>query len=102
MLGNTFLDYLGVTLGISAPVTQTTSTERQLLTNYLPGKKAIVEVGVFEGFTTRELADASDTDATVYGIDPFFTGLQADWARPGDSQSRRLATEIISREGRSD
>jgi predicted O-methyltransferase YrrM len=80
MLGKTFLHYLGVALGISRPVTQTSHTERQLLTNYLPGKKTIVEVGVFEGFTTRELADASDSDATVYGVDPFFTGrLGACW-----------------------
>ena len=74
MLGKTFLHYLGVALGICTPVTRTSHTERQLLTTYLPGKKAIVEVGVFEGFTTRELADASDTEATVYGIDPFFRG----------------------------
>jgi predicted O-methyltransferase YrrM len=80
MLGNTFLHYLRVALGISSPVTQTSHRERQLLAAYLAGKSTIVEVGVFEGFTTRELADASDADATVYGVDPFFRGrLGACW-----------------------
>jgi predicted O-methyltransferase YrrM len=74
VIGRTFIHYLGVLLGSRIPQTQTTEAERDLLKAHLPGRKRIVEVGVFEGFTTRMLADCSDPDATVYGVDPFFSG----------------------------
>jgi predicted O-methyltransferase YrrM len=69
-----------VKIGVRLPQTQTTENERMLLCKQLPGRKRVVEVGVFEGFTTRVLADASDPDATVYGVDPFLTGrLGISW-----------------------
>ncbi len=80
MIGKTFIHYLAVSAGISLAQTQTSSDERNLLKKYLPGRKRIVEVGVYEGFTTRALADASDHDAVVYGVDPFFAGrLGISW-----------------------
>lgn len=74
MIGRVFFHYAAVMCGIDEPQTQTTQAERDLLTRYLPGRKRIVEIGVFEGFTTRVLADHADSDATIYGVDPFFTG----------------------------
>jgi len=80
LIGKTFLHFLAVSAGISLPQTQTSADERNLLKKYLPGRKRIVEVGVYEGFTTRVLAEASDHDAVVYGVDPFFAGrLGISW-----------------------
>ncbi len=74
MFGKTFMHYIAVALGSELPQTQTTAAERDLLIQYLPGRKTIVEIGVYEGFTTRLLADAADPNATIYGVDPFFKG----------------------------
>jgi predicted O-methyltransferase YrrM len=74
-----------VAVGLDEPRTQTTSAERELLASFLPGAKRIVEIGVFEGRTTRMLAERADADAVVYGIDPFFTG------RIGISWGERIA-----------
>lgn len=80
MRGKTFLHYLRVLCAMDMPQTQTSDTERDLLKKYLPGMKRIVEIGVFEGFTTRMLAESSDPDATIYGVDPFFRGrLSVSW-----------------------
>jgi len=80
MIGRTALHYLAVIFGVSAPQTQTTQAEREMLCKFIPGRKHIVEVGVFEGFTTRLLATAADADAVVYGVDPFFSGrLGISW-----------------------
>lgn len=80
MIGRTFAHYVAVSIGLGSPHTQTTEAERELLSKQLPGRKRIVEVGVYEGFTTRVLADASDPDATIFGVDPFFSGkLGISW-----------------------
>jgi predicted O-methyltransferase YrrM len=42
--------------------------------SFLPGAESAVEIGVFEGFTTRMLAERADADSIVYGVDPFFAG----------------------------
>ena len=72
MIGKTLRHYLGVLRGAELPQTQTSCAERDLLGEYLSGKKSIVEIGVFEGLTSRVLAAASDSDAIIYGVDPFF------------------------------
>lgn len=65
---------LRVFAGLEAPHTQTSRMEREVLLRQLPGKKTIVEIGVYEGSTTALLAEKADLDSTVYGIDPFFPG----------------------------
>lgn len=76
------MHFLRVLAGIDEPATQTTQAERDVLISFLPGAKRVVEIGVFEGFTTRLLAEHSDADAVVYGIDPFFCGrLGISWGR---------------------
>lgn len=82
------MHYAGVLLGLEQPQTQTTEAERSLLCEHVPEKKVLVEVGVFEGFTTRLLAEAADHDAIVYGVDPFFAG------RIGISWGLRIATAV--------
>lgn len=80
MIGKTALHYFGVLFGSEQPHTQTSEAERAVLRKYLRGMKRVVEIGVFEGFTTRVLAESSDDDAVVYGIDPFFPGrLGISW-----------------------
>lgn len=80
MIGRTFAHYLAVLAGRALPRTQTTPAERDLLAQLLPGRRHVVEIGVFEGFTTRILAERSDPAAKVYGVDPFFTGrLGVSW-----------------------
>lgn len=80
MIGRSAMHYARVVLGLDQPQTQTTPAERDVLASFLPGAKRIVEIGVFEGFTTRMLAERADSDAVIYGIDPFFSGrLGISW-----------------------
>jgi predicted O-methyltransferase YrrM len=80
MIGRTFFHYIGVICGLDKPETQTTEAERAMLRVHVAGCSRIVEIGVFEGFTTRMLAEASDDDAVVFGVDPFYAGrLGTSW-----------------------
>lgn len=74
MIGRTFAHYVSVMCGVGSPQTQTTEAERELLKVHVRGRKRVVEIGVFEGFTTRILAEACDPDSVIYGVDPFFKG----------------------------
>jgi predicted O-methyltransferase YrrM len=74
MIGRSIIHYILFLAGFDEPKTQTTEAERELLCSFLLGKKHVVEIGVFEGYTTRILAEQSDVDAMIYGIDPFFPG----------------------------
>lgn len=80
MTGKSLLHYIRVIFGFDEPETQTTLAERECLASFLQGAKRIVEIGVFEGRTTRVLAERADVDAVVYGVDPFFSGrLGISW-----------------------
>ena len=59
-------------LHIKSAMSQTTESERACLSRYASGKIKLVEVGVFQGVTTRVLRKAMDPSATLFGIDPFF------------------------------
>jgi predicted O-methyltransferase YrrM len=74
VFGSTALRFFAIFFGAVQPDTQTTEAERILLKKHLVGKKKIVEIGVFEGFTTRVLTESADADAKIWGVDPFFTG----------------------------
>ncbi len=74
LIGHSFFHYVRVLAGLDLPQTQTTQAERELLASFLSGAKRIVEIGVFEGYTTRILAERADADAVIYGIDPFLAG----------------------------
>lgn len=91
MIGKSALHYARVVAGLDEPQTQTTEPERDLLATFLPGAKRIVEIGVFEGRTTRMLAERADADAVIYGIDPFFSG------RLGISWGERIARSYNGR-----
>lgn len=74
MIGSTALRFLAISIGTAKPMTQTTEAERALLKRHVAGKKNLVEIGVFEGFTTRVLTENADLDAKIWGVDPFFPG----------------------------
>lgn len=66
--------YLRYRLGLDEAVTQTTADERALLKELVPGRKVIVELGVYEGVGSKTLRSAMDPDAELYCIDPFPIG----------------------------
>jgi predicted O-methyltransferase YrrM len=59
-------------LRIRAAISQTTEEERICLSKYATGKKNLVEVGVFQGVTTRVLRKAMANEGLLWCIDPFF------------------------------
>ena len=74
MKGNNLVHCALHLLGVHKATTQTTSNEQRAMRKYLKGAKLIGEIGVFEGYNTREFAKNSPKDARVYAIDPFFKG----------------------------
>lgn len=94
MIGRSVVHYARVVIGLDQPNTQTTLAERDVLVSFLPGAKRIVEIGVFEGFTTHVLAESADSDAIIYGIDPFFSGrLGISW---GERIARRYNGKALA------
>jgi hypothetical protein len=67
-LFNFLLQYVG----IKPAITQTSPAERECLSRYAAGKTKLVEVGVFQGVTTRVLRQAMDPHGILFGIDPFY------------------------------
>jgi predicted O-methyltransferase YrrM len=62
-------------LGLLAPATQTTATERACLAKSAAGKRHLVEIGVFHGVTTLELRRAMHTSAVLWAVDPYPIGM---------------------------
>jgi predicted O-methyltransferase YrrM len=54
--------------------TQTTEGERSCLAEIAHGKRRAVEIGVYEGVSTRIIADAMDSLGVLYAVDPFLGG----------------------------
>ena len=73
-IGHTFAHAAKYFLGRDEPHTQTTTRERASLAKHVLGKRRIVEIGVYEGVTTRTLADTLGRDAVLYAVDPFGGG----------------------------
>ncbi|HEY6804114.1 MAG TPA: class I SAM-dependent methyltransferase [Pyrinomonadaceae bacterium] len=69
---NTLSHTIKFFFGLEAPASQVTSKESEVLLKYLPARGVVVELGCFEGSTTALLA--TNTEATLYSIDPFFSG----------------------------
>jgi predicted O-methyltransferase YrrM len=73
-LATNALHYLRYRAGLDQARTQTTEAERALLSEVAAGRKVIVELGVFEGVSSRILRAAMDRDAMLYCVDPFPAG----------------------------
>ena len=72
--GAAFLHYVLYRVGLHRPESQTTEKERQVIADFAASKLHAVEIGVFEGLTTRLIAEKLADDGTLYAIDPFFSG----------------------------
>ena len=65
------LHYMLYRLGLDEARTQTTPAERALLRELAAGARTIVEIGAFEGASTRAMREAMPWDAHLYAVDPF-------------------------------
>ncbi len=88
------LHYLRWALGLAQAHTQTTAAERACLARHADGRRALVEIGVFEGVTTRLLRGVMADDGVLYAVDPFPTG------RLGVSLHERIARHEVSQSAR--
>ena len=52
----------------------TSEEERAMLRRYAEGRTRAVEIGVYEGVNTRNIAEVMDPKGVVYGVDPFPKG----------------------------
>lgn len=82
MVGGAALHWLKYSLGMDSAHTQTSEAERQLLARYATKSRALLEIGVYEGVTTRALAEAMPETAELFAVDLFFKGrLGMCWAK---------------------
>src|SRR5215471_8124134 len=95
--------YVRYRMGRDVATTQTTEAERKLLAELAPGKKVIVEIGVFEGASSLLLREAMDQSAELICIDPFPRGRllfspQLGISRREIGRSRNGRVQIIRKE----
>lgn len=90
-LGAAFFHYLCVVTGFQQAHTQTTDLERATLGRYAASASSAAEIGVFEGVTTKVIAEAMHSSGILYGIDPFFPG------RLGICYGKLIAERVLAR-----
>src|SRR5689334_5158988 len=93
MAGKSLMHLIRVCLWNEQPASQTTINEQNAIEHYSKGKKAAVEIGVFEGLNTAIISRSVAADGIVYGIDPFFKG------KLGISYHKIIAKMSIHRKG---
>jgi predicted O-methyltransferase YrrM len=59
---------------LAEATTQTTRFERDTLARYAKGRKRPVEIGVWQGVTTKRLRAAMAPEAELWAIDPYVVG----------------------------
>jgi predicted O-methyltransferase YrrM len=74
MVGAAALHCVKFLMGFEPAATQTTAAERRLLARYARDASRLLEIGVYEGASTRITADAMPSMAVLYAVDPFFRG----------------------------
>jgi predicted O-methyltransferase YrrM len=74
MTGNALLHTIKVFVGMENPQTQTTQKEREAISKYSKGAKKAVEIGVFEGVNTSNIAGNLAREGILYAVDPFSSG----------------------------
>ena len=74
MRGNALVHFISCYLGIDKPHSQTTENEKKAITKYAAGSKCAIEIGVYEGVNTVNIASSINNDAVLHAIDPFVKG----------------------------
>ena len=74
MRGNALIHFVSCYLGFGKPHSQTTENEKKAISKYAANCKCAVEIGVYEGVNTINIAKEISSDATLYAIDPFVKG----------------------------
>ena len=74
MRGNLFLHWLLYHARLQRGQTQTSEAERQALCRHAAGRRAIVEIGVYEGVSSLVLRETMSSDGTLWCVDPFPPG----------------------------
>lgn len=72
--GNALVHCIKVVSGLEIPHSQTTDRERELIRKYCRRGTA-VEIGVYEGVNTVNIAESLAPGGVVYAIDPFYKGI---------------------------
>jgi hypothetical protein len=73
MFGKTLIHTCKYFLGLEEANTQVSDDERKILGSIAKESKQVLEIGVFEGHTTKLLA-TSMSNGVVWAVDPFFGG----------------------------
>jgi predicted O-methyltransferase YrrM len=81
--------YIAWTVGLADAETQTTLAERDCLARHAAGRKALVEIGVWHGVTTKRLRASMPADGCLTAVDPFQPG------RLGFSLAERIARSEV-------
>lgn len=74
MRGNALFHFIGCLIGFDKPHSQTTENEKKAITKYAAGSKCAVEIGVYEGVNTTNIAKTIGSGSILYAIDPFVKG----------------------------
>ena len=74
MQAKTLIHNVKYFLGIDDADTQTSANEREVLKRLAKNASKTLEIGVFEGHSTKLLAESMNPSGILYAIDPFFAG----------------------------
>lgn len=74
MMGNQAFHCAAVLLGLRSAATQLSEPETALLEELASQAGDVVEIGVFEGRTSRRMIETMPRDGTMTCVDPFFSG----------------------------
>ncbi|WP_017713119.1 class I SAM-dependent methyltransferase [Prochlorothrix hollandica] len=74
MQAKTLIHTVKYFLGIDSADTQTSLNERDALKHLAKNASKVLEIGVFEGHSTKLLAESMSSSGILYAIDPFFAG----------------------------
>ena len=73
-MGEELIHFIKFLIGTEKPKTQTTPEEQNAIEKYAANAESAVEIGVFEGFNTLNIAKSIRDSGKVYAIDPFLKG----------------------------
>lgn len=91
--GDELIHFVKFMLGAETPKTQTTVMEQLAIIKYSSEAESAVEIGVFEGFNTLNIAKSLKKSGKLYAIDPFLKG------RLGVCYGELISEKYIKRAG---